>query len=122
MRYSAHLLAAAGVAAALAAPAAAVAAPAAVTPATKSCKSVTRNISYLSIGRTVSKPPSGFFTCQMANAVGDTWMLRFNDHMQVRAFTIDFKRYTCKLVPSLPRNQQCVGAGTRIRFSAPTGG
>lgn len=108
---------------ALAVPAAAfAAAPAATAPATKACKSVTPNISYLNITKVGAKQPKAALGCQEANAVGNLWMLRFKHHMQVQKFSLNFINYRCKLVPSLPRNTQCTGANTIVRFSAPTGG
>lgn len=85
------------------------------------CRSVTSGISHLSIAKLGSKQARGVFGCQQANAVGDTWMLRFKAHMQVQRFSVNEVAYTCKLVPTLPQNMQCDGGGTRIGFSAPTG-
>ena len=95
--------------------------PAAAAPA-KSCKSATHNISYLNIAKVGSKQVKAAIGCQQANAVGDTWMLRFNDHMSVKKFSVNNVTYTCKLVPTLPRNTLCLGGGTAVKFSAPTGG
>ena len=95
--------------------------PAAAAPA-KSCKSVTANISYLNIAKVGSKQAKTALGCQQANAVGNTWMLRFKDHMQVQKFSVNFVSYRCKLVPTLPRNTLCLGGGTAVKFSAPTGG
>ena len=101
-----------------------VSGPAAATvPAAKSCKSATKNISYLNTARIAGvKQLKAAAGCQTANAVSNTWMLRFNDHMPVQRFNVNFVEYRCKLVPTLPRNTQCIGGGTRIKFSAPTGG
>jgi hypothetical protein len=106
------------IAAALAVPAAAAAATSPSSGPAKSCKSVTSGITYLTIGRLGAKT----ITCQEANVVSNTWMLRFKAHMQVQSFKVNSASYQCKLVPTLPRNTQCDGGGTRIKFSAPTGG
>jgi hypothetical protein len=87
----------------------------------KPCKSVTDGISYLRIGA-IGAYKAGNLTCQQANAVGDTWMLRFKSREQIGAFKVSTVQYRCGIVPALPRNTQCDGGGTRIQFSAPTGG
>jgi hypothetical protein len=109
-------------AAALPALASAGPATAAAVPAAKTCKSVTTNISYLKIAKLGTKQARGVFTCQQANVIGNTWMLRFKAHMQVQTLKVNSATYRCKLVPTLPRNTQCDGAGTRVVFAAPTGG
>jgi hypothetical protein len=93
----------------------------AVPAQARACASVTSNISHLSIAKLGAKQGPGDFSCQQANAVSNTWLLRFKAREQVASFTVNEVRYTCKLVPTLPQNQQCDGAGTRIKFSSPTG-
>ena len=100
----------------------ALAGPAAAAPAPTTCTSATRNISYLNIAKHGSKQARGALGCQSANAVSNTWMLRFDDRMQVQRFSVDSISYRCSLVPTLPRNTQCIGGGTLIKFAAPTGG
>jgi hypothetical protein len=93
----------------------------AVPAQARACASVTNGISHLSIAKLGAKQGPGDFSCQQANAVSNTWLLRFKAREQVASFTVNEVRYTCKLVPTLPQNQQCDGAGTRIKFSSPTG-
>ena len=101
----------------------ALAGPAAAAPAPTTCKSVTKNISDPNIAKHGPKLTRGAFGCQSANAVSNTWMLRFNDRMQVQRFSVDSIGYRCsRSAPMLPRNTQCIGGGTLIRFAAPTGG
>jgi hypothetical protein len=86
------------------------------------CQSVTRSISYLAIAALPgSRRAGGGLSCQQANAVGNTWALRFKARQQVESFSVNDVRYTCRLISTLPQNTQCDGGGTRIRFSAPTG-
>jgi hypothetical protein len=93
------------------------------TPAASSmsCKSVTRAITSLTIAKQGSKQAKGAYSCQQANALGDTWALRFNAREQVQRFSVNDVRYTCGAIPSLKQNTQCTGGGTAIRFAAPTG-
>jgi hypothetical protein len=107
---------------ALAAPTAALASTTAVTPPATPCKSVTKNISYLTTAKVGAKPAKAATGCQTANAVTNTWMLRFKAHQQVQRFTVNLVGYRCSLVPTMPRNTQCLGGGVRIAFAAPTGG
>ena len=90
-------------------------------PARMGCKSVTAGITHLSVEQRGSKQSKGAYSCQQANAVGDTWMLRFNAREQVKSFEVNNVGYKCKLVPTLPQNIQCDGGGTRVKFSGPTG-
>jgi hypothetical protein len=85
------------------------------------CKASNRAISYETIAKLGSKQAKGAFDCQQANAVTDTWALRFKANEQVEAFSVNNVKYACKLVPTLPQNTQCDGGGTRVKFSAPTG-
>ena len=85
------------------------------------CKSVAKNITHLAISKFGSKQARGAYGCQQANAVGETWALRFNAGEQVESFSVSNVSYKCKLVPTLPQNTQCDGGGTRIKFAAPTG-
>jgi hypothetical protein len=85
------------------------------------CKSVTKGISSLTIAKLGAKQARGAYGCQTANAVSNTWALRFEAREQVQTFSVDNVRYTCKLVPTLPANTQCDGGGTRVKFAAPTG-
>ncbi|MHB8233847.1 MAG: hypothetical protein ACYDHT_04265 [Solirubrobacteraceae bacterium] len=93
----------------------------AVPTQARSCGSVTKGITHLSVARLGAKQGRGLFSCQQANAVSNTWLLRFNAHESVSSFSVNEVRYTCKLVPTLPQNTQCEGGGTRVKFSAPTG-
>jgi hypothetical protein len=93
----------------------------AVPAQARACGSVTSGISHLSIAKLGSKQGPGDYSCQQANAVSNTWLLRFNAREQVASFSVNEVPYACKLVPTLPQNQQCDGAGTRIKFSSPTG-
>ncbi len=86
-----------------------------------SCKSVTTGIAHLSVAKLGSKQAGGAYGCQQANAVGDTWMLRFNAREQVDSFEVNNVNYECKPAPTLPQNIQCDGGGTRVKFSGPTG-
>jgi hypothetical protein len=85
------------------------------------CKSVTKGISSLTIAKLPTKQAPGAYGCQTANAVSNTWALRFEAREQVQTFSVNNVRYTCKLVPTLPANTQCDGGGTRVKFAAPTG-
>ncbi len=85
------------------------------------CKSVTKNIGYLSIALRGSLPMGGQLSCQTANAVANTWYLRFVDGMGDKPFNVNGTRYSCKLVPRIPQNFVCTGGEFRIRFAGPTG-
>jgi hypothetical protein len=93
------------------------------TPAgsSMSCKSVTKIITNLSIAKQGSKQGKGLFSCQQANAVTNTWALRFNARESVQAFSVNDVRYRCGVIPSVRQNLQCTGGGTAIRFAGPTG-
>lgn len=93
----------------------------AVPAQARACGSVTKGIASLAISKLGSRQVPGIFSCQAANAVSNTWLLRFNAHEQVESFSVNNVRYSCKLVPTVPQNTQCDGGGTRVKFSAPTG-
>jgi hypothetical protein len=93
----------------------------AVPTLARACGSVTKGVAHLAVAKLGSKQGRGLFSCQQANAVSNTWLLRFNAHEQVGSFSVNEVRYSCKLVPTLPQNTQCDGGGTRVKFSAPTG-
>ena len=82
------------------------------------CASVTRTISHLSISKVAGRQARGAYGCQQANAVSNTWALRFEARMQVQSFTVDDIAYRCKLAPTVPQNTQCEGGGTRVKFAA----
>jgi hypothetical protein len=91
-----------------------------------SCKSVTRNVGYLSISQLGTLPQLAAaqatpLSCQRANAVANTWYLRFKDGLDDRSFRVNGVRYGCKLVPRIPQNFRCDGGGVRVRFAGPTG-
>jgi hypothetical protein len=52
------------------------------------CKSVAKNITHLAISKFGSKQARGAYGCQQANAVGETWALRFNAGEQVESFSV----------------------------------
>jgi hypothetical protein len=85
------------------------------------CRSGTRNISYLAVSRLGPAQASGAFSCQQANAVIQTWALRFRAGMSDRSFRVNDIRYGCTLVPRVPQNFLCNGGGTSVRFAGPTG-
>ena len=85
------------------------------------CKSVTKGIGSLTIAKVGARQARGAYGCQQANAVSNTWALRFAAREQVQTFSVDNVGYKCKLVATLPANTQCEGGGTRVKFSAPTG-
>jgi hypothetical protein len=85
------------------------------------CDSVTRDVAYLAISRLGPAPASGAFSCQQANAVTQTWALRFEAGESDRAFSVNDIGYSCKVVPKVPQNLRCDGGGTRVRFAGPTG-
>jgi hypothetical protein len=85
------------------------------------CTSSSRGIAYLAISRLGANQAAGAFSCQQANAVTQTWLLRFRAGESDRSFAVNDIRYGCKVVPSLPQNLRCDGGGTRIRFAGPTG-
>jgi hypothetical protein len=85
------------------------------------CRSVTRNVSYISISRLPGRQARGAFSCQQAHAVTQTWALRFRAGLSVRSFRVNGIRYRCTVVPRVPQNQRCNGGGTRLRFAGPTG-
>ncbi len=93
----------------------------AVPPAKKSCKAVAGGIADLTIITVGAKQAKGAFGCQQANAVSETWLLRFNAMESVEAFEVSNVNYKCKALQSVPQNQQCEGGGTRVRFAGPTG-
>lgn len=93
----------------------------AVPSQARACGSVSKGITHLAVAKLGAKQGRGLFSCQQANAVSNTWLLRFNAHESVSSFSVNEVRYACKLVPSLPQNTQCDGGGTRVKFSAPTG-
>lgn len=93
----------------------------AVPTLSRVCGRVIQGISHLAVAKLGSKQARGIFSCQQANAVSNTWLLRFNAHEQVSSFSVNEVRYSCKLVPTLPQNTQCDGGGTRVKFSAATG-
>ncbi len=82
------------------------------------CKSATQGVSSLSIFKVGTKQARGIFTCQQANAVANTWALRFRARQQVGLFSVNDVNYRCRLVSTLPQNTQCDGGGTRVKFSA----
>jgi hypothetical protein len=85
------------------------------------CRSGTRNVGYLAISRLGATQTSGAFSCQQANAVAQTWALRFETGESDRSFSVNNINYGCKLVPKVPQNFRCDGGGTRVRFAGPTG-
>jgi len=86
------------------------------------CTSVTAGISHLTIAKKIGfKVVRGAYGCQQANAVSNTWALRFAAHEQVQGFSVNGIGYGCKLVPVLPENTQCDGGGARVKFAAPSG-
>ena len=85
------------------------------------CRSVTRNVSYISISRLRGRQARGAFSCQQAHAVTQTWALRFRAGLSDRSFRVNNIRYRCTVVPRVPQNIRCDGGGTRLRFAGPTG-
>ena len=85
------------------------------------CKSTTKNIGYLGIAQRGNLPAAVELSCQTANAVANTWYLRFLDGMGDKSFSVNDTRYSCKLVPRIPQNFVCTGGPYRIRFAGPTG-
>jgi|SRR5215213_8973493 len=85
------------------------------------CRSGTRNVGYLAISRLGATQATGAFSCQQANAVAQTWALRFRAGESDRSFSVNNINYGCKLVPRVPQNFRCDGGGTRVRFAGPTG-
>jgi hypothetical protein len=85
------------------------------------CRSVTRSVGYLTISRLGPTQASGAFSCQQANAVVQTWALRFRAGQSDRSFFVNNIQYGCTLVPRVPQNFRCDGGGTRVRFAGPTG-
>jgi hypothetical protein len=85
------------------------------------CKATTRNIAFLAISRRGPSQEPGAFSCQQANAVTQTWALRFRAGESDRSFSVNDVRYSCKVVPMVPQNLRCDGGGTRVRFAGPTG-
>ena len=85
-----------------------------------SCGSIPRGVSFITIARIVSAMP-GSFECSAAKAVGRRWLARFKAHRSVRSFTATGIRWSCRLVPVVPQNQECIGGNFVVRFSGPTG-
>lgn len=85
------------------------------------CKSVTKNIGYLSIAARSGLPQGVQLSCQTANAVANTWYLRFQNGTADRPFSVNGTRYNCDVVPRVPQNFLCTGGAYRIRFAGPTG-
>lgn len=86
-----------------------------------SCKSVSKNVGYVSISMLGSLPGAIQLSCQRANAVADTWLLRFDHGLNPESFKVNGTRYRCTLVPRIPQNFRCDGGGVRVRFAGPTG-
>jgi hypothetical protein len=90
-------------------------------PATAlSCGSIPRGVSFITIAQIGSVRP-GSFRCSVAKAVGRTWLARFKAHRSVRSFTATGIKWSCRLVPVVPQNQECIGGNFVVRFSGPTG-
>jgi hypothetical protein len=90
-------------------------------PATAlSCGSIRRGVSFITIAQIGSVRP-GSFRCSVAKAVGRTWLARFKAHRSVRSFSATGIRWSCRLVPVVPQNQECIGGNFVVRFSGPTG-
>jgi hypothetical protein len=85
-----------------------------------SCGNIRRGVSFITIAQFASVRP-GSFRCSVAKAVGRTWLARFKAHRSVRRFTATGISFSCRLVPVVPQNQECLGGGLAVRFSGPTG-
>ena len=85
-----------------------------------SCGSIPRGVSFITIAQIASVRP-GSFRCSVAKAVGRRWLARFKAHRSVRSFTATGIRWSCRLVPVVPQNQECIGGNFVVRFSGPTG-
>lgn len=85
-----------------------------------SCGSIRRGVSFITIAQIASVRP-GSFSCGVAKAVGRTWLARLKAHRSVRSFSATGIRWSCRLVPVVPQNQECIGGNFVVRFSGPTG-
>jgi hypothetical protein len=85
-----------------------------------SCGSIPRGVSFVTIAQIVPGG-SGSFGCSVAKAVGRTWLARFKAHRSVRSFSASGIRWSCRLVPVVPQNQECIGGNFVVRFAGPTG-
>jgi len=85
-----------------------------------SCGNIRNGVSFLTIAQIGSVRP-GSFRCSVAKAVGRTWLARLKAHRSVRRFTATGIRFSCRLIPVVPQNQECLGGNFVVRFSGPTG-
>ncbi len=85
-----------------------------------SCGSIPRGVSFITIAQFASARP-GSLRCSVAKAVGRRWVARFRAHRSVRRFTATGIRFSCRLIPVVPQNQECIGGDFVVRFSGPTG-
>jgi hypothetical protein len=85
-----------------------------------SCGNIPRGVSFITIAQFASARP-GSLRCSVAKAVGRRWLARFRAHRNVRRFTATGIRFSCRLIPVVPQNQECIGGNFVVRFSGPTG-
>jgi hypothetical protein len=85
-----------------------------------SCGDIPRGVSFITIAKFASVRP-GSFRCSVAKAVARRWLARLRAHRSVRSFTATGIRWSCRLIPVVPQNQECLGGNLVVRFSGPTG-
>jgi hypothetical protein len=85
------------------------------------CSTPPGGVSSLSVGIVVTGYVRAAFNCTQASAVGRAFTTRFNQRMSVATLVANGRIYHCRLVPRVPQNYACAGAGTLVRFAGPTG-
>lgn len=84
------------------------------------CGGIRTGVGYLTI-TSLSERPTRAYGCPQAARVATTWLGRFNRGQSIKRLTANGTSYSCRLIPSLPANMQCVGGRTSVTFSGPTG-
>jgi hypothetical protein len=87
----------------------------------RTCATPPGGVSSLLVSIRITGYTRSAFTCTQAGAVGQAFSARFNQHLPVSTLVANGVTYHCALVPIVPRNYACFGAGTVVRFAGPTG-
>jgi hypothetical protein len=88
---------------------------------TRRCPDPPGAVSSLSVGVLITGYRRTAFTCTQAGAVAQAFSARFSRRLPVSTLVANGVTYHCALVPVVPQNYSCAGAGTRVRFAGPTG-
>lgn len=84
------------------------------------CGGIYTGVGYLTM-TSLSARPTKAYGCPQAARVATTWLRRFNKGQTVKRLTANGIAYTCRVIPSIPQNMQCVGGQTSVLFAGPTG-